>query len=412
MDLVIKEKFHVLTEQINQPVSNTANNNAGVFSTDRSNTNTPSARPAVVQLKPTKYVDVLKDQKIELSKQDIQHQITHYYDTIEYDLSNLIKFKLSYSRYIKFVYIGYNCIVMAISVALVSVYEKNDNNHDHSQSDCENNFNTILPTQMIFLGFAIFMFYFAVLKAIKNVEYSSFYKFKGRESSNQADKYMQLNNSSETSTKVFLMFIDVISFIVGLVLLVYYIVYNNNVVEDKKQCEDKKHQFENDLIFAFAIADIFTIIRLLITYLLFIRFSRVINKQTNDEIYNKLNLAVRLPSITYKNYQQQIRQQNEEILNSSRYENFSCPICCERMAEDMEVTWLECSFNHLYHTECIIQWLKKGDCCPLCKHSITNSRTDQAIKSSNADASARGGEPNSIDMFGSFSNLQTQEIMI
>ena len=65
---------------------------------------------------------------------------------------------------------------MVLSVVLISIFEKNHKNHDHtSKAGCDNNFEVILPTQMIFLGFGIFMFYFAVIRPIRNIEFPGFY---------------------------------------------------------------------------------------------------------------------------------------------------------------------------------------------------------------------------------------------
>ncbi|TNV72717.1 hypothetical protein FGO68_gene10393 [Halteria grandinella] len=44
-----------------------------------------------------------------------------------------------------------------------------------------------------------------------------------------------------------------------------------------------------------------------------------------------------------------------------------CPICCQNMEEAVRLT---CDPRHLFHKECIQQWLVKHRTCPLCKMQI------------------------------------------
>lgn len=52
----------------------------------------------------------------------------------------------------------------------------------------------------------------------------------------------------------------------------------------------------------------------------------------------------------------------------------SCVICLAEFVEGEEVGKLPC--NHAFHGECIREWLKRGDQCPMrCKHSARTSST-------------------------------------
>ena len=57
----------------------------------------------------------------------------------------------------------------------------------------------------------------------------------------------------------------------------------------------------------------------------------------------------------------QISYNNEETMSS-------CPICLEDYEIEMILNKLQC--NHIYHQECIIEWLKRDKTCPICKHNI------------------------------------------
>ncbi|XP_059654945.1 uncharacterized protein LOC132301733 [Cornus florida] len=45
-----------------------------------------------------------------------------------------------------------------------------------------------------------------------------------------------------------------------------------------------------------------------------------------------------------------------------------CAICLEKFEFEMDVARLPCL--HMYHVECILQWLKKRNCCPLCRYEM------------------------------------------
>ena len=50
-----------------------------------------------------------------------------------------------------------------------------------------------------------------------------------------------------------------------------------------------------------------------------------------------------------------------------------CPICWSDFLRNDFVTTLHCDEKHIFHTECIEQWIRKGqNSCPLCRMSIAN----------------------------------------
>ena len=55
--------------------------------------------------------------------------------------------------------------------------------------------------------------------------------------------------------------------------------------------------------------------------------------------------------------------------NKEKYsENYQCIICMEEFEKNEKVTLLPC--DHIFHSNCIEQWLLKQRSCPFCKSEI------------------------------------------
>lgn len=52
----------------------------------------------------------------------------------------------------------------------------------------------------------------------------------------------------------------------------------------------------------------------------------------------------------------------------------SCAICMEDFNEndDKKVAELNCSKFHIFHVQCIKEWIKNNDTCPNCREKIIN----------------------------------------
>lgn len=57
-----------------------------------------------------------------------------------------------------------------------------------------------------------------------------------------------------------------------------------------------------------------------------------------------------------------------------------CVICMVDYEEGDEVTPLPCNAKHFFHTECIQNWLKSNNSCPLCKKPVTQEDLRQQRK--------------------------------
>jgi len=53
--------------------------------------------------------------------------------------------------------------------------------------------------------------------------------------------------------------------------------------------------------------------------------------------------------------------------NDLAFKNDECAICLEKFTDDCEVTPLPCNVKHYFHPDCIEDWLKQKNSCPLCK---------------------------------------------
>ena len=47
-----------------------------------------------------------------------------------------------------------------------------------------------------------------------------------------------------------------------------------------------------------------------------------------------------------------------------------CAICFVEFEQDAQITPLSCDIKHYFHTECIEQWIKVKNECPLCRAEI------------------------------------------
>jgi len=49
-------------------------------------------------------------------------------------------------------------------------------------------------------------------------------------------------------------------------------------------------------------------------------------------------------------------------------ETTDCPVCQEDFNKDEQLNRLEC--NHLFHKQCLKEWLERHNTCPMCRHEL------------------------------------------
>lgn len=74
---------------------------------------------------------------------------------------------------------------------------------------------------------------------------------------------------------------------------------------------------------------------------------------------NRMSLLQRIKAIPYGNL---VFQEGRE-----------CAICITGFKSDDQIIQLNCHELHIYHKDCIEEWIKKGNLkCPLCRQDITS----------------------------------------
>ena len=63
--------------------------------------------------------------------------------------------------------------------------------------------------------------------------------------------------------------------------------------------------------------------------------------------------------------------QYKHIIKYDSRKESNCAICLgDFQGIDIIKTFHNC--GHIFHKKCLLQWLKKSNCCPLCKHDLSN----------------------------------------
>lgn len=58
----------------------------------------------------------------------------------------------------------------------------------------------------------------------------------------------------------------------------------------------------------------------------------------------------------------------KKVIIVESYSENQCSICCESISQFDLIRYLKCL--HYFHDNCINDWLKKGDTCPICRMDI------------------------------------------
>ena len=51
-------------------------------------------------------------------------------------------------------------------------------------------------------------------------------------------------------------------------------------------------------------------------------------------------------------------------------EKYECSVCCEELQIGDKMAAFSCPGKHIFHENCILQWLKTNNNCVLCRHEI------------------------------------------
>ena len=105
---------------------------------------------------------------------------------------------------------------------------------------------------------------------------------------------------------------------------------------------------------------------------------RIINISNllGDEYFNRFDEEYEYQTaLEESNHDQELVRNENQILNMSsvKFKNVktkdnTCTICCTEFENDDSVILLNC--NHIFHKECINEWIHYKAECPLCKTSV------------------------------------------
>ncbi len=75
------------------------------------------------------------------------------------------------------------------------------------------------------------------------------------------------------------------------------------------------------------------------------------------------------------------QQSNKTLIDSTMAEqDLRCTICMSTFElDDAYATW-PCTSRtpHIYHSHCMLNWLRRKNTCPICRHPVTPARISQA----------------------------------
>ena len=81
----------------------------------------------------------------------------------------------------------------------------------------------------------------------------------------------------------------------------------------------------------------------------------------------KFKYVSKIPGIT-----KFINSKSREYKKDRDGEDAECSICLQNFKDepDKMIAELNCSSKHVFHKDCLIQWVEKNDICPLCREKI------------------------------------------
>jgi len=100
-----------------------------------------------------------------------------------------------------------------------------------------------------------------------------------------------------------------------------------------------------------------------------------------NDIYSKLNINIHINSISYTEHIQEVvnnKYVKKDVTNiiskfkSKKYKGddnkHQCSVCLENIKKDEKITKLDC--KHIFHTDCINEWISRDNTCPCCRISL------------------------------------------
>lgn len=54
-----------------------------------------------------------------------------------------------------------------------------------------------------------------------------------------------------------------------------------------------------------------------------------------------------------------------------------CSICLKEFEENVKITPLSCDVRHVFHTDCIVKWMRENNNCPICRAEMNPNELSQ-----------------------------------
>ena len=69
-------------------------------------------------------------------------------------------------------------------------------------------------------------------------------------------------------------------------------------------------------------------------------------------------------------------KQNAKEFKKEGAETEDCAICLEAFTEGdgKMIAELNCNSKHIFHVDCLTEWVKKNDVCPMCRQQIVDEK--------------------------------------
>lgn len=96
----------------------------------------------------------------------------------------------------------------------------------------------------------------------------------------------------------------------------------------------------------------------------------IFSGQTNRITQHQATLERMTPSSVKKFLKKQAKKFNPDTQCDQ------CAICLEQFSENdgKKISQLDCSEKHVFHLECIVEWVEKNDICPMCREPIRKKK--------------------------------------
>ena len=178
------------------------------------------------------------------------------------------------------------------------------------------------------------------------------------------------NNQLRKFPKIILMF-DILSnciylawFIYAVYFLFYYPEYFDLAIDNSLYIVDY-------VLFCILIG-FFQFSRIIFIFLVFFFFYPCLNffmYNNYFNLYNKIltnhKLAKQLKPISFSEYIDKNKLKSEDV--------GMCIICTEEFKDNDPVIYLNCNNKHVFHENCIKQWIGKKAECPICRYDLTST---------------------------------------